>query len=150
MQNSNTNDREVVDALDLAANKYAENKSSSPVFREAHITDFKAGAEWQSQNQALPLTDDELYRVAANFANDKMKDYVGGSYQDREYLRQGFEAGYKANRGSYTLEDLEKAFSAGDDFGNYDFIQRNKLEKQFAWLQDEPLNKEQYITSLLK
>lgn len=31
-----------------AAKAYAENKSSSPVFKEAHINDFIAGANWQA------------------------------------------------------------------------------------------------------
>ena len=32
-----------------AAEKYAQGKSSSSVFTEAHINDFIAGAEWQAE-----------------------------------------------------------------------------------------------------
>lgn len=35
-------------SLEDASKEYAEGKSSSSVFQEAHIEDFKAGAEWQS------------------------------------------------------------------------------------------------------
>ena len=34
------------ETLEEAAEKYAENKSSAKVFQEAHIIDFKAGADW--------------------------------------------------------------------------------------------------------
>ena len=35
--------------LEEVAKKYAEGKSSSPVFQEAHITDFINGAKWQQE-----------------------------------------------------------------------------------------------------
>lgn len=37
------------ETLEEAAEKYAEGKSSSSVFREAHIKDFMAGAKWQAE-----------------------------------------------------------------------------------------------------
>lgn len=37
--------------LNESAEKYAEHKSSSPVFKEAHIKDFKAGAQWQAEQK---------------------------------------------------------------------------------------------------
>ena len=37
------------ETLNEAAEKYAENKSSAEVFQEAHIIDFKSGANWQAK-----------------------------------------------------------------------------------------------------
>ena len=43
---SNDNKQET---LEEAAEKYAEGKSSNPTFRNTHIRDFKAGADWQAE-----------------------------------------------------------------------------------------------------
>lgn len=37
------------ETLEEAAEKYAEGKSSHPTFRNTHIRDFNAGANWQSE-----------------------------------------------------------------------------------------------------
>ncbi len=42
------------------------------------------------------------------------------------------------------------AFAAGDDFGNYDFIERNNIEKDFAWLQEIPPAISEYLNQLIK
>ena len=51
-------------------------------------------AEWQkSKGEKVEPTQNDIEKAAIEFANTKMKDYVGSSYQDREYLRQGFIEG---------------------------------------------------------
>ncbi len=68
-------------------------------------------------------------------------------------VAEGGQGGYYSQeRWVFDDEELNavinNAFSAGDDFGNRDFIVRNKLQKEFAWLADEPKTKEDYLTSL--
>ena len=139
MQNSNTNDREVVDE---AAQKYSKEKFRI-VERLGNSIDgimywaFIAGAEWQSQQQALPLTDDELDEVLAY-----CEDFTHGEMGDKITMLRKKIATAKANRGSYTLGDIEKAFEAGAKWNEDDnfYLERGGLH-------DTP-NKEQYIASL--
>ena len=48
------------ETLEEAAEKYAENKSSAKVFQEAHIIDFKAGAEYQAEKM---YSEEEIYEL---------------------------------------------------------------------------------------
>lgn len=138
MGNSNTNDRKVVDDkfikfLDSEMTPLGmSDKKTIERVKWYYETYFKP------QNQALPLTDDELDGVLQNFADfligdfemitDKADDLLwqlGGTNQN--YDAKGIvefykndpmglkQAMHKANRGSgFTLEDIEKAWNAAD------------------------------------
>jgi hypothetical protein len=48
------------ETLDEVAEKYAEGKSSNPTFRNTHIRDFKAGADWQSERM---YSEEEVIKI---------------------------------------------------------------------------------------
>jgi hypothetical protein len=52
------------ETLEEAAEKYAERKSSNPTFRNTHIRDFKAGADWQSERM---YSEEEVYELLSKF-----------------------------------------------------------------------------------
>jgi len=69
----------------------------------------------------LPPLEDDVEKLAKQFANDKMKEYVGSCYADREYLRQGYITGYNKAKETYkyTEEDLRKAYNKGTNQGAF-------------------------------
>lgn len=118
MQNSNTNDREVFQKLDEVAKKYANNKLPDGInghFKILIALAVKYGAEWQSQNQALPLTDDELRKIADAKAIEATDGYCKDDNHSHDCCcgayAEAYIAGYRANRGSGFTESV----------GRYDF-----------------------------
>lgn len=53
-----------VETLESASKVYAENKSSSDVFKKAHSEDFLAGADWQSKRM---FTENDLKEFARTY-----------------------------------------------------------------------------------
>ena len=51
------------ETLEEVAENYATGKSSSDVFKEAHIRDFIAGAKWQAERM---YSEEEVYKTLHN------------------------------------------------------------------------------------
>jgi len=80
------------DKIKDAAEKYAENKSSSEVFRQAHINDFTSGALWMLQFQPQPqLSDKDIEKLA------EKETYVDvATNSELQIMKQAFIKGFKA------------------------------------------------------
>ena len=173
MQNSNTNDREVVDdkfrahlkrkhlnmdidsILDIIESEISQIKPHKDDADNPIIKGIKCDLnknliigciyKWQSQHPQ-PLTDDELEKLAL----EETRKFLPGCGENIMAFithKKIFKQGYKANRGNYTVEDIEKAFEAGHLNGAEEMQQaigRKSIH------QTEYLDKEQYIASLLK
>jgi hypothetical protein len=57
------------ETLEEVAERYAEGKSSSSVFQEAHITDFINGAKWQAERM---YSEEEVIQTIRDFKYDSI------------------------------------------------------------------------------
>lgn len=123
MENTNTDARK-------SAEKYAENKSSSEVFRNTHIRDFLAGYEFAQSHPATldkgEVSYEEIEKEAAERANRHYMswDERGAGYfvgfkeavRRRESLSEQPEAkpteSEKVEK-KYSLDDMKDSFRAG-------------------------------------
>jgi hypothetical protein len=62
--------------LEEAAENYAESKSSKFSFRNTHIRDFTAGAEWQSKRM---YSDKEVESLLHKYMQSQIPDWHGYS-----------------------------------------------------------------------
>jgi hypothetical protein len=74
------------ETLDEVAEKYAERKSSNPTFRNTHIRDFKAGADWQAERM---YSGEEVGELVYNIIGQYGKHY--GIMIDGAKLNELFE-----------------------------------------------------------
>ena len=76
------------------AEQYAEGKSSSSVFKEAHKRDFMAGFEagqpkWISVDEQLPDNDRTVLVWINNTQNPQWSGYKLGAYLNKNWYCQG-------------------------------------------------------------
>jgi hypothetical protein len=51
------------ETIEEAAERYATGKSSSDVFKKAHIRDFIEGAKWQQEQDKNKYSEEEVFRL---------------------------------------------------------------------------------------
>ena len=75
------------ETLEEVAEKYAEGKSSSSVFRETHIRDFTEGAKWQQEQDKNKFSEEEVLILLTELSNDIDISYHH-NFNEKEWFEQ--------------------------------------------------------------